>query len=239
MITVAEIGKSIAEVNFPTEFFTDFKQAKDFLQSTTQQSKELLAATTDKVVNTITIATDKAVDTISTAAKDSLEQTLQKADQVSNFTSKAMQTAINNSVSEWLQAHPLVFRLVQFLIWGTNHPIWGLVTLLFTVAIAWSLIKAISSLIETAWLALLKAPFKLSQALFGVSAKSLSKFGGLVNKQLTANKNPNLVLQPSEVIQLNKQQRLAEISTRLETIQKEQSELLQEVAIILAADKDI
>ncbi len=232
MITAAELGKSAG-------FFTDFKQTKDFLQSTTLQTKELLSATTDKVVNTITIATDKAVDTISTAAKDSLEQTLQKADQVNNFTSKAMQTAINNSVSEWLQAHPLVFRLVQFLIWGTNHPIWGLVTLLFTVAIAWSLIKAISSLIETAWLALLKAPLKLSQALFGVSAKSLGKFGGLVNKQLTANKNPDLVLQPSEVIQLNKQQRLAEISTRLETIQKEQSELLQEVTIILAADEDI
>jgi tetrahydromethanopterin S-methyltransferase subunit G len=147
-----------------------------------------------------------------------------------------MQTAINNSVGDWLEAHPVIFRLVQFLIWGTNHPIWGLVILLFIIAIAWSLIKAISSLIETAWLALLKAPFKLSQALFGVSAKSLGKFGGLVNKQLTANKNPDLVLQPSEVIELNKQQRLAEISTRLETIQKEQSELLQEITAILASD---
>ena len=35
----------------------------------------------------------------------------------------------------------------------------------------------------------------------------------------------------------DKQQRLAEISTRLETIQKEQNELLQEVAAILASDK--
>lgn len=238
MMTVAEINKSIAEVNSPTEFFTDFKQVKDFLQSTTQQSKESLSATTDKVVNTITISTDKAVDTISAAAKGSLEQTLQKVERLNNATSNAMQTAISNSVSDWLEAHPVIFRLVQFLIWGTNHPIWGLVILLFIIAIALSLIKAISSLIETAWLTLLKAPFKLSQALFGVSAKSLGKFGGLVNKQLTATKNPDLVLQPSELIQ-NKQQRLAEISTRLETIQKEQSELLQEIAIILASDEDI
>ena len=237
MITVAEINKSIAEVNLPTEFFTDFKQAKDFFQSTTQQSKELLSATTDTVVNTITTATNKAVDTISAAAKGSLEQTLQKVERLNNATSNAMQTAINNSVGDWLEAHPVIFRLVQFLIWGTNHPIWGLVILLFIIAIAWSLIKAISSLIETAWLALLKTPFKLSQALFGVSAKSLNKFGGLVNKQLTANKNPDLLLQPSEVIQLNKQQRLAEISTRLETIQKEQSELLQEITAIVASDR--
>lgn len=236
MITVAKINKSMAEVNLPTEFFTNFKQTKDFLQSTTQQSKELLSATTDTVVNTITIATDKAVDTISAAAKGSLEQTLQKMERLNNATSNAMQTAISNSVGDWLEAHPVIFRLVQFLIWGTNHPIWGLVILLFIIAIAWSLIKAISSLIEIAWLALLKAPFKLSQALFGVSAKSLGKFGGLVNKQLTANKNPDLVLQPSEVIQPNKQQRLAEISIRLETIQKEQSELLQEITAILASD---
>lgn len=237
MITVAKINKSIAEVNLPTEFFTDFKQAKDFLQGTTQQSKELLSATTDKVVNTITIATDKAVDTISAAAKGSLEQTLQKVERLNNATSNAMQTAISNSVGDWLEAHPVIFRLVQFLIWGTNHPIWGLVILVFTIAIAWSLIKAISSLIEIAWLALLKAPFKLSQALFGVSAKSLGKFGVLVNKQLTANKSPEPALQPSEVIQLNKQQRLAEISTRLETIQKEQSELLQEITAILSSDR--
>lgn len=240
MITAAKIGKSIEEVNLPEEFFIDFKQAKDFLQGTTQQTKELLSTTTDKVVNTITIATDKAVDTINATAKNSLEQTLQKADQVSNFTSNAMQTAISNSVNEWLEAHPVVFRLVQFMIWGTNHPVWGLVILLFMIAIAWSLIKAISRLIETAWLTLLKAPFKLSQALFGVSAKSLGKFGGLVSKQLTVAGNSNPVLQPSsEVIHQNKQQRLAEVSTRLEAIQKEQSKLLQEIAEILALDEDL
>jgi hypothetical protein len=147
-----------------------------------------------------------------------------------------MQTAINNSVSEWLQAHPVVFRLVQLLVWATNHPIWGVVMLLFAFAIAWSLIKAISRLIETAWLALLQAPFKLSQALFGVSAKSLGKFKGLAVKQMVAKTtDPVLHNSNSELIPQDKQ-RIGEIFNRLEAIQNEQSELLQEVAAILASD---
>lgn len=99
MITAAEIGQSIEEVNLPERFFAVFNQAKNFLQSTTQQTKSL-AANAEQAVNTITTATNKAVDTVNAAAKNSLEQTLQKADQVNNFTSNAMQTAISNSVSE-------------------------------------------------------------------------------------------------------------------------------------------
>lgn len=237
MITVAEIGKSIVEMNLPERVFESFNQAKNFLQSTTQQTKSL-AADAQQAVNTITTAADKAVNTLSATAKGTLEQTLQKADQVSDFTSNAMQTTINNSVSEWLQTHPVVFRLVQLLIWATNHPIWGVVMLLFTLAIAWSLIKAISRLIETAWLFLLQAPFKLSRALFGVSAKSLGRFKSVVVKQVADTKTtPTEILQHStESTQKNKQQRLVEISDRLEAMQNEQKELLQEVAVIVAID---
>lgn len=233
MITAAKIGKFLGEINSPKGVLASFEQAKDFLQETTQQTQESLTATAEKTVNTITTAADKAVDTLSSTAKGTFEQTLQKADQLSNSTSNAMQTAINNSVSEWLQAHPVVFRLVQLLVWATNHPIWGVVLLFFVFAIAWSLIKAISRLIETAWLALLQAPFKLSQALFGVSAKSLGKFKGLAVKQT---ETPVLQNSSSQPIPKNKQQRIAEISHRLEAIQNEQSELLQEVATILDSD---
>ncbi len=229
MITVAEIGKFLGEINLPKGVLAGFEQAKDFLQKTTQQTQESLATTAEKTVTTITTATDKAVDTLSATAKGTFEQTLQKADQISNFTSNAMQTAINDSVSEWLQTHPVVFRLVQLLVWATNHPIWGVVMLLFTFAIAWSLIKAISRLIETAWLALLQAPFKLTQALFGVSAKSLGKFKGKQTETLVLqNSNSQPIPQDN--------QRIGEIFHRLEAIQNEQSELLQEVAAILASD---
>ena len=213
MIPQAESGKSIVEISLAEGVFGGFEKAKDFLNETTLQAKESLTATAGKAVNTITTATDKAVDTVSATAKGSLEQTLQKADQLSGAMSSAMQTAISDSVSQWLQAHPVVFQLVQVLLWATNHPIISVIILLFAVAIAWSLIKAIGRLLETVGWSLLQSPFKLSQVLIGVSTKSLGNGGN------------------------DKQQRLAEISTRLEAIQKEQNELLQEVAAILASDK--
>lgn len=239
MITAAEIGKSIEEVNLPEGFFAVFNQAKTFLQSTTQQTKSL-AANAEQAINTITTATNKAVDTMSAAAKNSLEQTLQKADQVNNFTSNAMQTAISNSVNEWLQAHPTILRLMQLLIWATNHPIVSIVIFIFVVAIAWSLIKAIARLFEQVSLSLLQAPLKLVQFFFAFSAKFLGKFSGLAsNKSIIDNNTETTVLQlsSSNLVYQDKQQRIAEISTRLEAIQNEQNELLQEAAAILASDK--
>lgn len=239
MITQVENSNSIVEMNLPERVFQSFNQAKNFLQSTTQQTKSL-AANSQQAVNTITTATNKAVDTVNAAAKNSLEQTLQKADQVNKFTSNAMQTAISNSVSEWLQAHPTILRLTQLLIWATNHPIVSIVIFIFVVAIAWSLIKAIARLFEQASLSLLQAPLKLVQFLFAFSAKFLGKFSSLASNQLAIDKNTEttvLQLSSSNVVDKNKQQRVAEILTRLEAIQNEQNELLQEVTAILASDK--
>ena len=220
-ITQAENSKLLIKISLPEGVFGGFEQALDFLKETTQQIRESLAATGENAANIITTAT---------------EQTVQKADQLSGATSNAIQTAISDSVSEWLQDHPLVLRLVQMLLWATNHPIVSLIILLFTVAIAWSLIKALGRLIEMTGWSLLQAPFKLGQVLLGVSAKSLGKFGGLAVKR--AGEAGGAISGAGEAGgEKDKQQRLAEISTRLETIQKEQNELLQEVAAILASDK--
>lgn len=210
-------GNSLGEIGLPQRVFAHFEKAKDFLEETTQQTKESLSATTGKVVNTIHKVTDRAVDTASNTAKDSLEQTLRTADQLSSATSNTVQTAISDSVSEWLQAHPVVFRLVQLLLWATNHPIVSLIILLFTVAFAWSLIRALGRLIEMAGWSLLKAPFKLSQVLIGVSAKSMVKVREGEKNHL----------------------RLAEISTKLEAIHKEQNELLTEAAALLASSDSL
>lgn len=228
-------------------------KAVDTATATAQQAKNSLTTTTHKAVDITTVTSD-AVKTITATAeqakaslgetieqtKGSLEQTLQATGQLKITTSEAIQTAISSSVSDWLQAHPVVFRVVQVVVWATNHPIVSLVILLFAVAIAWSLIKAIGRLIETAGLSLLQAPFKLGQVLIGVGYQSLGKFGVRASKQVTVAKHTKtsaLQNSNSELIHKDKQQRIAEISTRLEAIQKEQSELLQEAAAILASDK--
>jgi hypothetical protein len=86
----------------------------------------------------------------------------------------------------------------------------------------------------------LQAPLKLVQFLFAFSAKFFGKFSGLPsNKPIIDNNTETTILQLaiSNLVDKNQQQRIAEISTRLEEIQNEQKEILQEIAAILASDK--
>lgn len=206
----------LLETDIPKQSFPGFQQAQYLLNEAADTLKE---------------TTEKA------------QETLQITENISSKTSDAIQTAIASSSSQWLQDHQPVLHLVQLLIWATDHPIVSIITLVFALTITWILIKAIGRLIETATLSLLQAPLKLSQILLGVSAKSLSNFGGLVAKQFVGAKNTeSLILQDSifQPIHQNKQQRLTEISIRLEAIQKEQNELLQEaMAIIVSEQIDI
>ena len=221
---------------------TAFRQAKDSLTTTTYKAVDKVTAVTSDSVKTITATAEKARVSLEESieqTKDSLEQTRQTAEQLRSTTSEVIQTAISSSVSDWLQAHPVILRLVQVLLWATNHPIVSLIILLFTIAIAWSLIKAIGRLVETSGWLLLQAPFKLIQILIRIGAQSLGNFGGLAVKELGSTKSgelPALQYSQSQQNHKDKQQRLVEISTRLEAIRKEQNELLQEATAILNSD---
>lgn len=217
----------------------------DTLEEKTQQAKASLIETTDKAVDRVSaIASGAKVSIVENIdqTKNAVEQTLQTTGQIKSTTSDAIQTAISSSLSDWLVEHPAVLRIVQLLAWGTNHPILSLVILLFAIAIAFSLIKAIGSIFEKAWLSILQAPLKLGQFLIIFSSQSLGKFGSLMINPLIANKNAELSIIPSnlqsnfEFTQKTKQ-RLLEISNRLEEIQNEQNELLKEATAILNWDQ--
>ncbi|MEH1873454.1 hypothetical protein [Nostoc sp.] len=196
------------------------------LSNSAQQVEESLKATA-------TTTTDKAIDTVTT----SLEETWQSAEKFKSTTSGAVKDAMTSSVSDWLTQHPIFFRLVQILGWAANHPIISIVILLFAIALIWSIIKTIVRLIETASWSILQVPLKLFQALIKVSFLSLTKVGSFAVQRMTATKTiDNLPALLPENFQPSKQQRLAEISYRLEVIQKEQHELLQEAADLIASD---
>ncbi|MEH1840672.1 MAG: hypothetical protein V7L20_18410 [Nostoc sp.] len=221
------------DIHLANEVLQRLQNVKNFvgenvnsLSNSAQQIGESLKATA-------TTTTDKAIDTVTT----SLEETWQTADKFKSTTSGAVKDAIASSVSDWLTQHPIVFRLVQILGWAANHPIISIVILLFALALIWSIIRAIVRLIETASWSILQVPLKLLQALFKVSFLSLTQVGSFAVQRMTASKTTNTLpaLLP-ENFQPNKQQRLAEISSRLEAIQKEQHELLQEAADLIATD---
>ncbi|MCV3215517.1 hypothetical protein OGM63_18695 [Plectonema radiosum NIES-515] len=143
-------------------------------------------------------------------------------------------------MNDWITQHPAIFRIVQVLAWGSNHPIISLVILLFTIAIASSIIKAIVRLIETASWSILQVPFKLLFALIKVSFVSFTKVSNIALKKLAfpqpVNNLPALPPATPQPIYKDKQQRLTEITLRLEAIQIEQKQLLQEATELLATD---
>lgn len=200
-------------------------------QQVGQSLKQTATTTTDKAINTVTTTIEQA--------KGSLEESWQTAEQIKSTTSTAVQSAIASSVNDWLVQHPPLLRLVQMLSWATNHPIISLIILLFSIALIWSIIKAIIRLIETASWSILQIPLKLIQTLITAIALILTKFSSFAVQKITGAKikdNTSFILPTnSQILESGKQQRLAEISSRLEAIQQEQKQLLQEAANLIAS----
>ena len=244
MASPAEISYLDKNINLSEKVFQHFQQTKDLVNQNVNSLTQSAQQIGESWKQTATQATSQAVDRVTTnfgQAKASLEQTLQSAEQVKSTTSAAVQTAISSSVGDWFEQHPTLMRLVQILGWAVNHPIISLVILVFALAIVWSLIKAIGRIIESASLSLLQVPLKLLQGLVKISFLSFTKVSSLAVKQLndtkTSDNIPTLLPVVSPQIYKDKQQRLVDISTRLEEIQKEQNQLLQEAAAIVASEK--
>lgn len=221
------------DIHLPNGVLQRLQNVKDFVSENVNSLSNSAEQVGESLKATATTTTDRAIDTVTT----SLEQSWQTADKFKSTTSGAVKTALASSASDWLTQHPIFFRLVQILNWATNHPIISIVILLFAIALLWSIIKAIVRLIETASWSILQVPIKLIQAFIKVSFLSLVKVGSFGVQRITGVKTTdNLPTLLPESFQPKKQQRLAEISNRLEAIQKEQNELLQEVADLIADD---
>jgi ElaB/YqjD/DUF883 family membrane-anchored ribosome-binding protein len=231
-------------MTLPETIWQRFHGAKAFVNESVNSLTNSAQQVRESLQETVNQATDKAINTVTTTfgqAKGSLEQTLETAGQFQNTTSTVIQSAIASSMSDWLIQHPSMLTMVQIFAWGIGHPIIGLLILLFAVAILWSIIKAIVRLIETASLSILRTPFKLLWAFLQVIFLSLTKFGGLAIAQFSNAKivNDDLSILPPATPQSllqDKQQRLTEIASRLEAIQKEQNQLLEEASELLASD---
>lgn len=146
----------------------------------------------------------------------------------------------SSEVIKWLDSNPVFLRLLDWVFWGINHPIWGLITLLTIFALLWNLFKSFSYLVALLAREIMQLPMRLLRFTWRVSTKSIQQVGNLALKQFRDTKTTEIPALPpasSQLVQIDKQQRLTEISSRLEEIQKEQNELLQEVALLLGGEK--
>ncbi len=187
---------------------------------------------------TATQSTENAIDTFNNTieqAKGSLEE---KLPQVS------VQTVVNSSITDWFEEHPAFLGIIKSFNWAVIHPIISVIIIVFSLAILWTVIKAIGRLIETASLSILKIPLILLGTVIKYCWLWLKKFGKLATDKLknkkTVNYNSELQLNENtayQIISYNKRQRLEDISLRLSEIQKEQQELLQEAADIVDSQR--
>jgi hypothetical protein len=168
-----------------------------------------------------------------------------------------MKSVIYDSISDWLGDHQTLSRLVQMFSWAANHPIISGIILIFALAILWNLIKGIGHLIQLASLSIIRVPLKLLWGLVAVSFVAVGRFvmnryrvvkqGGIppeefedvailpqANSSVLKLDNQADSLSEKQINkQINKQVRLVEITSRLEALQKEQKELLQEAAALM------
>ena len=215
------------------------------LQETKETAKQSLNYLTDKAQQvsddwqqTATQNTENAVDIFNNTIEKTKDSLAEHLPQVS------VETAVNSSIKNWFEQHPAFLGIIKSLNWAANHPIISLIIFIVGLAILWTVIKAIGRLIEKASLSVLQIPLKLLGSLTKYCWRSLSRFSVFAAKKFTSKKaiieKPELQLEQHtafEIISSNKQQRLKDISTRLEEIQVEQQELLKEAADILDVEK--
>ncbi|YAF95356.1 MAG: hypothetical protein AB3A66_22800 [Nodularia sp. CChRGM 3473] len=216
------------DINLSAEVLQRWQTAKNVVNQTVKSITNSAQQFGQSLKETANTTTDQALDTVTTTleqAKGSIEQT--------------WQTAVTSSVNDWLNEHPAFLRLFHILGWTAEHPIISLVILLFGIALIWSIIKVIIRLIETASWSILQIPLKLIWAVIKVIFVYLTKFKGFAVQPVTDAKTSNtLAVLPinNQSIYQKKHQRLAEISNRLEALQKEQQELLQEATDLIATE---
>jgi hypothetical protein len=224
--------------------FPNWENAKTIVRQRVEALTNSFQQVGSSLQETAATTTDLAIDKVTNTfeqVKGSIEQTWQTTEQIQNTTSLTIKTAIASYINDSLTQHPAILRLLQILSLATNHPILSLVVLLFSIAFIWSIIKAIIRLIETASWSIIQLPLKLIKSVIQNSFVYLKKmYNFAIQKTKHQKINNELPLLPTEsqIIYQNKQQRLGEIINRLEVIQEEQKELLQEAANLMSKDNN-
>ncbi|GAX37594.1 hypothetical protein [Nodularia sp. NIES-3585] len=216
------------DINLSAEVLQHWQTAKKVVSQSFNSITNSAQQFSQSLKETANTRTDQALDTVTTTlekAKSAVEQT--------------WQTAVTSSLNDWLTEHSEFLHLFHILEWAVNHPIISLIILILGMTLILNIIKVIISLITKASWSILQIPLKLIWAVIKLSFISLTKFRGFAIKPGTDNKTTNklavLSTNPRSIDE-NKNQRLAEISSRLETIQQEQQELLQEAADLIATE---
>ena len=157
--------------------------------------------------------TDK-LNAIETKALSLVDRATDKASNVDDYIVSSIGNTVGTRLSIWLTQHPLIA-------WLVNHPliasIASLITAILVVRLVLTIYRALASMIDRMWLAILRSPFTILKFLFGWEAKPET--------------TPlNTTITNYEVT--NDSAKLQEIVTRLDLIQQQQQEIIRELALL-------
>jgi hypothetical protein len=151
---------------------------------------------------------------LKTEALSLVHQAAEKASSADDYLIKSIGNSIGSPIAVWLAQHPSIA-------WLVNHPLIAILTSLIAtillVRLLLTVYRAIASTIDRLWLAILRSPWRLLKFLFGWETKP---------KTITS----NTTVTNYEVT--NDSQQLQEILTRLDRIQQQQQEIIQDLALL-------
>lgn len=147
---------------------------------------------------------------LKTKTSSLLHQVTEKTNNIDNYLVNSIGSSINSSWHNWLIQHPL-------LSWLFNHPLIAFVgsflTLVLSIRLFMTVYRAIANMIDRMWLWILRSPWLLLKFLFGWEAKSVKADTTITNYEVT-----------------NNPEQLQEIMIRLEQIQQQQEQIIQDLA---------
>ena len=147
---------------------------------------------------------------LETKASSLLQNATEKASSLDDYVLDSISDSVVSRFDAWLMQHPFIF-------WLVNHPIisliGGLITIILTVRLLATIYRAIANMIDRMWLWILRSPWLLLKFLFGWEVKPHP---------------PNSIVTNYEVT--NNPEQLQEIMTRLDKIQQQQEQILQDLA---------
>ena len=143
----------------------------------------------------------------------SFQDAIAKASDWDRYFLDNISHSINSRLNVWLYNHPTVA-------WGVHHPlislIIGSIAIVLVIRLLLTIYRAIASTIDRMWLWILRSPWILLKFLFGWEAKPKPDTNtNITNYEIT-----------------NNPQQLEEIMTRLELIQQQQQQIIQDLELL-------
>ena len=145
-------------------------------------------------------------------ASSLLNGATEKASSLDDYFVDNISNSVGSRWNVWLLNHP-------FFAWLVNHPvislIGSLIVIVLTVRLLLTIYRAIANTIDRMWLWILRSPFLLLKLLFGweVKPKTTAASTTITNYEVT-----------------NNPEQLQEIMARLDLIQQQQQQIIQELA---------